>query len=89
LSELIALAEAGLHWEEENNTSRLSELIVLVEAGLHGEEENNTSRLSELIALTEVRLHAQEEDDKFMSQATEEVEVGYYKHKCDEAEAED
>jgi hypothetical protein len=67
----------------------LSELIVLVEAGLHGEEENNTSRLSELIALAEARLHAQEEDDKFMSQATEEAEAAYYKHKCDEAEAED
>ena len=29
LSELIALAEAGLHGEEEDDTSRLSELIAL------------------------------------------------------------
>ena len=35
LSELIALAEAGLHEEEEDDTSRLSELIALAEAGLH------------------------------------------------------
>jgi hypothetical protein len=34
LSELIALAEAGLHGEEEDDTSRLSELIALAEAGL-------------------------------------------------------
>jgi hypothetical protein len=57
--------------------------------GLHGEEEDNTSRLSEFIALAEAGLHAQEEEDEFMSQAAEEVEVAYYKQKCDEAEAED
>jgi hypothetical protein len=34
LSELIALAEAGLHEEEEDDTSRLSELIER-ELGLH------------------------------------------------------
>ena len=35
LSELIALAEAGLQVEEaEDDTSRLSELITLAEAGL-------------------------------------------------------
>ena len=35
LSDLIALAEAGLQAEEaENNTGRLSELIALAEAGL-------------------------------------------------------
>jgi len=35
LSELIALAEAGLQAEEdEDDTGRLSELIALVEAGL-------------------------------------------------------
>ena len=32
LSELIALAEAGLHGEEEDDTSRLSELIALADA---------------------------------------------------------
>jgi hypothetical protein len=44
LSELIALAEAGLYGEEENDTSRLSELIALAEVlfGVHGEEEDDT-----------------------------------------------
>jgi hypothetical protein len=41
LSELIALAEAGLHGEEEDDTSRLSELITLAEAGLHAQEEED------------------------------------------------
>jgi hypothetical protein len=41
LSELIALAEAGLHEEEEDDTSRLSELIALAEAGLHAQEEED------------------------------------------------
>jgi hypothetical protein len=45
--------------------------------------------LSELIALAEAGLHAQEEEDKFMSQAVEEVEAAYYKQKCEEAKAED
>jgi hypothetical protein len=44
--------------------------------------------LSELIALAEAGLRAQEEEDEFMSRAAEEVEVAYYKQKCDEAEAE-
>jgi hypothetical protein len=39
LSELIALAEAGLHGEGEDDTSRLSELIALAEAGLRAQEE--------------------------------------------------
>jgi hypothetical protein len=41
LSELIALAEAGLHGEEEDDTSRLSELITLAEAGLRAQEEED------------------------------------------------
>jgi hypothetical protein len=41
LSELIALAEAGLHGEEEDDTSRLSELIALAEAGLRAQEEDD------------------------------------------------
>jgi hypothetical protein len=71
---------------EEEDTSRLSELIALAKAGLHGEEEDDTSRLSELIALAEAGLRAQEEEDEFMPQTAEEVEVAYYKQKCDEAE---
>jgi hypothetical protein len=41
LSELIALADVGLHGEEEDDTSRLSELIALAEAGLHAQEEED------------------------------------------------
>jgi hypothetical protein len=42
LSELIALAEAGLYGEEEDDTSMLSELIALVEAGLRAQEEETS-----------------------------------------------
>ena len=43
LSELIALAEAGLQAEEaEDDTGRLSELIALAEAGLQAEEDDDT-----------------------------------------------
>ena len=42
LSELIALAEAGLQAEEaEDDTGRLSELIALVETGLQAEEDDD------------------------------------------------
>ena len=42
LSELIALAEAGLQAEEaEDDTGRLSELIALAETGLQAEEEDD------------------------------------------------
>ena len=41
LSELIALAEAGLQVQEaEDDTGRLSELIALAEAGLQAEEDD-------------------------------------------------
>ena len=55
LSELIALAEAGLQAEEtEDKTGRLSELIALAEVGLQAEkDEDDIGRLSELIALAE------------------------------------
>ena len=43
LSELIALAEAGLQAEEaEDDTGRLSELIALAEVGLQVEEDDDT-----------------------------------------------
>ena len=82
LSELIALAEAGLHADEaEEDTDRLSELIALVEAGLLAEEaEDDTDRLSELISLAEADLQAEEDDDAFFTQAAEaadEVEAAY------------
>ena len=42
LSELIALAEAGLQAQEvEDDTGRLSELIALTEAGLQTEEDDD------------------------------------------------
>ena len=42
LSELIALAEAGLQAEEaEDDTGRLSELIALAEAGLQAEKDDD------------------------------------------------
>jgi hypothetical protein len=41
LSELIALAKAGLHGEEEDDTSRLTELITLAKVGLHAQEEED------------------------------------------------
>ena len=43
LSDLIALAKAGLQTEEaEDDTDRLSELIALAEAGLQVEEDDDT-----------------------------------------------
>ena len=43
LSELIALAEAGLQAKEaEDDTGRLSELITLAEASLQAEDEDDT-----------------------------------------------
>ena len=42
LSELIALAEAGMQAQEaEDDTGRLSELIALAEAGLQAEEDDD------------------------------------------------
>jgi hypothetical protein len=41
LSELITLAEAWLHGEEEDDTSRLAELIAVFEAGSHAQEEED------------------------------------------------
>ena len=65
----------------------MSKLIALVEAGLPAEEaEDDTARLSELIALAEAGLQAEEDNDTFFTQATEatnEVEVTYYRRKAD------
>ena len=92
LSELIALAEAGLQVEEaEDDTGKLSELIALAEAGLQMEEaEDDTGRLSELIALAEAGLQAEEDDDAFFTQAAEaadEAEVAYYRRQADRSNA--
>ena len=92
LSELIAVAEAGLQVEEDkDDTGRLSELIALAEAGLQTkEDEDDTGRLSELIALAEVGLQAEEDDDAFFTQAVEaadEAEAAYYRRKADQGNA--
>ena len=88
LSELIALAEAGLPAEEaEDDSARLSELIALAEAGLQAEEaEDGTGTLSELITLAEVGLQVEDDDDTFFTQAAEaadEAEAAYYRQQAD------
>jgi hypothetical protein len=89
LSELIALAEAGLHGEEEDGTSRLSELIALAEAGLHAQEEEDEF-MSQAAEEVEAAYYKQKCDeakaeDQLFSQATDEAEANYYKKcgKCD------
>ena len=84
LSELIALAEAGLQAEEdEDDTGRLSELIALAEVGLQAEQaKEDTGRLSEFICLVEAGLQAEEDDDTFFTQAAvaaDEAEATYYR----------
>jgi hypothetical protein len=87
LSELIALAEAGLHEEEEDDTSRLSELIALAEAGLRAQEEDDEF-MSQAAAEVEAAYYkkksdeAEAEDDLF-SQAADEAEANYYKRTGD------
>ena len=65
LSDLIALAKAGLQAKEaEDDTGRLSELIALAKVGLQAEEvEDDTDTLSELIALAEAGLQTEEAED--------------------------
>ena len=64
LSELIALAEAGLHGEEEYDTSRLSELIALAEAGLHVQEEEDEF-MSQATEEVEAAYYKQRCDDAY------------------------
>ena len=48
LSELIALAEAGLQAvEDEDDTGRLSELISLAEAGIQAQEADDDTTLAD------------------------------------------
>ena len=84
LSELIALAEAGIQAQEaDDDTGRLSELISLAEAGIQTQEaDDDTGRLSKLIALAEAGLQAEEDDDAFFTQAAaaaDEAEAAYYR----------
>ena len=89
LSELIALAEAGLHEEEEDDTSRLSELIALAEAGLRAQEEEDEF-LSQAAAEVEAAYYKKKSDeaeDELFSQAADEAEANYYKRTGDKCDA--
>jgi hypothetical protein len=74
LSELIALAEAGLHGEEEDDTSRLSELIALTEAGLRAQEEEDEfmSQAAEEVEAAYYKQKSDEAEDELFSQAADE-----------------
>jgi hypothetical protein len=77
LSELIALAEVGLHGEEDDDTSRLSELIALAEAGLRAQEEEEEfmSQAAEEVeaAYYKQKCYEAEAADQLFSQATDEA----------------
>jgi hypothetical protein len=81
LSEVIALAEAGLHGEEEDDTSRLSELITLAEAGLRAQEEEDEfmSQAAEEVEAAYYKQKCDEAEDELFSQAADEAEANYYK----------
>ena len=90
LSELIALAEAGIQTQEaKDNTGRLNELIALAEMGMQAKEaEDNTGKLSEFIALAEAGLQVEEDDDAFFTQATaaaDEAEAAYYRRQASQS----
>jgi hypothetical protein len=91
LSELIALAEAGLHGEEEDDTSRLSELIAPVESELRAQEEENEF-MSQAAEEVEAAYYKQKSDeaeseDELFSQAADEAEANYYKRTVDNCDA--
>jgi hypothetical protein len=91
LSELIALAEAGLHGEEEDDTSRLSELIALAEEGLRSQEEMDEF-MSQAAEEVEAAYYKQKSDeaeaeDELFSQAAYEAEAHYYKRTVDKCDA--
>jgi hypothetical protein len=91
LSELIALAEAGLHGEEEEDTSRLSEFITLAEAGLHAQEEEGEF-MSQAAEEVEAAYYKQksdeaEDEDELFSQTADEAEANYYKRIADKCDA--
>jgi hypothetical protein len=91
LSEIIDLAEAGLHGEEEDDTSRLSELIALAEAGLRAQEEEDEF-MSQAAEEVEAAYYKQKSDeaeakDELFSQAVNEAEANYYKRTADKCDA--
>jgi hypothetical protein len=91
LSELIALAEEGLHGEEEDDTSRLSELITLDEEGLRAQEEEDEfmSQTAEEVeaAYYKQKFDETEAEDELFSQAADEAEANYYKRTVDKCDA--
>jgi hypothetical protein len=89
LSELIALAEAGLHEEEEDDTSRLSELIALAEAGLRAQEEDDEfmSQATEEVEAAYYKKESDEAEDELVFQAADEAEANYYKRTVDKCDA--
>jgi hypothetical protein len=89
LSELIALAEAGLHGEEEDDTSRLSELIALAEAGLRAQEEEDEfmSQAAEEVEAAYYKKKSDEAEDELLSQVADEAEANYYKRTVDKCDA--
>jgi hypothetical protein len=90
LSELIALAKAGLHGEEEDDTLRLSELNALAKAGLRAQEKVDEF-MSQAVEEVDAAYYKQkcdetEAEDEILSQAVDEAEANYYKRtaeKCD------
>jgi hypothetical protein len=86
LSELIALAKAGLHGEEEEDTSMLSELIALAEAGLRAQEEDEfMSQAAEEVEATYYKQKCDETkaEDQLFSRAADEAEANYYKRNAE------
>jgi hypothetical protein len=90
LSELIALVEAGLQAEEdEDDTGRLSELLALAEAGLQAEEDAFLSQVADEMEAAYYRRQADQgnageprhmkeaEEDAFLSQSEGEAEAAY------------
>jgi hypothetical protein len=91
LSELIALAEAGLHGEEEDDTLRLSEHIALDEAELRAQEEEDKF-MSHAAEEVEVAYYKQKSDeaeaeDELFFQTADEAETNYYKRTVDKCDA--
>jgi hypothetical protein len=93
LSDLIALAEAGLQVnKEDDDTSRLSELIGLAEAGLQAEKDEDAffSQAAEAVDEAEVAYYRRKADRSNAgepSHMTEAEENTLFSQAADEAEA--
>jgi hypothetical protein len=103
LSDLIALAEAGLQGEEdEDSTGKLSELIALAEAGLEAQEDAFFYQAAEATNEAEAAYYKRQVDqgnagqpshmneaqkDAFLYQVADEVEVAYYRREADPGNA--